>query len=134
LQEQFHLLTFAWLQMEERLRRDKPFPSMKGHGINNRVRSAVVQVRPRIVEAPERRRAPFTLTGRSDGFSQRHGLGLISGSYFRGDHAVGPGITQFWSHIVQQKVAVNAIHAAEFLRMAGGTANFREKSASAIDV
>ena len=98
---------------------------MKRHGISNRCGAAIVQVRRRVAQAPERRRAPVELVG-----SARL-LGLVFGDSLRFEHRVRPGITQLAPHVVEQKIAINAVHVAELRPVADRATDTREQLAFA---
>src|SRR5262249_34837858 len=63
LQEELNLLALARGQAEKGLGRGQSFSAMESHGVGNRVRSTIMQIRGGVAQAPERRRAPFSCAG-----------------------------------------------------------------------
>jgi hypothetical protein len=68
------------------------------------VEATLPQVRCRVAQAPQGRGAPFEFVG------GKRLLGLGFGGDLRFEHRVGPGIAQLMPHVVEQKIAINAVY------------------------
>src|SRR4051812_9674453 len=89
-------------------------------GLVERFGTAIVQIRPRVMESPERRRSPL--------------MSLRSVRIISVDQgAIAPTGGQGLAHIVEQQVAVDSVNAAEIRRVAGGTPHLSKHATACFD-